>query len=695
MLKIPDALKGLLGAGAEIFNYNTGSDAIGEMNDEQQDSFAAMSQDARDNTAFKPFSITSSSGSAAAKGDEGTFTGLDVSLNDAQKAAVDAQRAAAGSLYTTAGTSIGTPTFGTAPTAPSFGGIPELQGGMGALPTTPTFGTLPTGPSFGGIPQLQGGMLDQVAGPTFGALPTGPTFGGIPQLQGGMGALPTSPGLQQMFPNGIPPQVSMALEQSGLFSPEQQAAQFGQGQIGAGLQGAVGQGGNEIRNQLGIGTGRSEQELFQMLEGMQEPGRERDRLQLRDELAGQGRTGLRTNMFGGSPEELARAKAVEEGRSANAFRAFQAAGEEQGRLANQGLQAFQLGETAAGRQDSGLLESFGLANQSTGMANDLTRALGGLGLQGRQIGNQFQQQNLAAGIDQRGQDIGAGTAAGTMANNFNLSMFGQESQNVAQQAAVSQEADRLRLAGQGQEANQLLQSYATQMSGTLGQGQLDLGEFGQKSQNAATKAAVYQEADRLKLIGQGQEAEQLLRRYATQQAGVLEQGGLDLGLFGQESQNVAREAAVSQEADRLRLAGQGQEADQLLRSYATQVQSSLGQGELELGLYGEQGRQQAQQGALADSMFRSSFLPEQNLLDQMGLGVDAMEIAQRGQIQGEQMAQNTETNRLDALIGGQVSAANLENARNKQMVEMGVMVVVSLMAYSERVDYSLVVVAQK
>lgn len=167
-------------------------------------------------------------------------------------------------------------------------------------------------------------------------------------------------------------------------------------------------------------VGRGEGQIYQMLEAMQQPDRERERLALRDELLGQGRLGTQTAAYGGTPEELARAKAVEEARATNAFNAFNLAGQEQQRLAQQALQAYGLGESSAGRVDQFNLGLGGLRNSLFG--NQVQQALG----QG-QLANEYyrssflpQQQlldEMGLGADlfdiaQRGNIYGAQAGAG-------------------------------------------------------------------------------------------------------------------------------------------------------------------------------------------------------------------------------------------------------------------------------------------
>lgn len=75
--------------------------------------------------------------------------------------------------------------------------------------------------------------------------------------------------------------------------------------------------------QMGLGgSGRTEAEIFEMLNSVQQPAQERERLALEERLFSQGRGGVRTEQFGGTPEELAIAKAREEQRAGTSVSAF-------------------------------------------------------------------------------------------------------------------------------------------------------------------------------------------------------------------------------------------------------------------------------------------------------------------------------------------------------------------------------------
>ena len=71
-------------------------------------------------------------------------------------------------------------------------------------------------------------------------------------------------------------------------------------------------------------TGR-EQEIFERIRSVQTPEEQRQRRALEERLAAQGRLGVRTAQFGGTPEQLAMAKAQEEAQNTAAIQAMQQA----------------------------------------------------------------------------------------------------------------------------------------------------------------------------------------------------------------------------------------------------------------------------------------------------------------------------------------------------------------------------------
>lgn len=94
---------------------------------------------------------------------------------------------------------------------------------------------------------------------------------------------------------------------------------------------------------LGPGIGAAQQDIYSKLQAMRQPEQERQRLALEERLFSQGREGLRTAMYGGSPEQLAMEKAIQEQQAADALMARQQALAEQQQTAGLISQALGLG----------------------------------------------------------------------------------------------------------------------------------------------------------------------------------------------------------------------------------------------------------------------------------------------------------------------------------------------------------------
>jgi len=94
---------------------------------------------------------------------------------------------------------------------------------------------------------------------------------------------------------------------------------------------------------LGQGLGGAQQDIFSQLQALRQPEQERQRLALEERLFSQGRTGVRTDMFGGTPEQFAMEKAIQEQQAADALTARQQAFTERGQEAGLIAQALGLG----------------------------------------------------------------------------------------------------------------------------------------------------------------------------------------------------------------------------------------------------------------------------------------------------------------------------------------------------------------
>ena len=107
-----------------------------------------------------------------------------------------------------------------------------------------------------------------------------------------------------------------------------------------------------------------EADVYERIRATQRPEEQRAQLALEERLAAQGRTGLRTAQFGGSPEQLALAQAQEEAKARASLGALGQAQAEQMQQAGLAESMFGLGGRAAGLPQAlqaGQLQNIGLA----------------------------------------------------------------------------------------------------------------------------------------------------------------------------------------------------------------------------------------------------------------------------------------------------------------------------------------------
>jgi len=149
---------------------------------------------------------------------------------------------------------------------------------------------------------------------------------------------------------------------------DQPIAQYGQ-MMSASEQ-ALNQGMN-FMGQAGMPLGQREQQVFERIRAAQRPEEERNRLELEERLLTQGRLGVQTNMYGGTPEQLALSKAQSESQNMAMLQAMQQAQSEQAQAGALGQQFTQLGGGIASQ-----LQALEMARKDIGMGY----AQGGLGL---------------------------------------------------------------------------------------------------------------------------------------------------------------------------------------------------------------------------------------------------------------------------------------------------------------------------
>ena len=149
---------------------------------------------------------------------------------------------------------------------------------------------------------------------------------------------------------GIPAAQQQALQSQANYYLTQPAQ-------GVNALGLVGQQAGDLASQFlgqaGMPTSAREAQLYNQMRALQQPEEERQRLALEERLASQGRLGVQSNLYGGTPEQLAMAKAQTEAQNQAALMAMQQA------------QQQQLQQAGLGTQFSGLMGQ--LAGQGMGL----------------------------------------------------------------------------------------------------------------------------------------------------------------------------------------------------------------------------------------------------------------------------------------------------------------------------------------
>ena len=222
------------------------------------------------------------------------------------------------------------------------------------------------------------------------------------------------------------------------------AMPFGLSQQEAAAQQAFGLGG-QFMGQAGMPMGAREQAVYDRIRATQLGEEERQRLALEERLFAQGRGGVQTSMFGGTPEQLALAKAQESAQNQAALMAMQQAQAEQAQQAALGAQYAGLGSGLAGQRQAleaaqqmqalqALTGGMGLLTGGMGLQQAQQQlglgALGGAYVPQAQLINAIQATSLFPQLQQQAQLFGTGQYGETM-------MTGIESQLIAEQAAAN------------------------------------------------------------------------------------------------------------------------------------------------------------------------------------------------------------------------------------------------------------------
>ena len=181
-------------------------------------------------------------------------------------------------------------------------------------------------PGSGGFLPPPGQGMEFMPG-TAGVKPLPSAVGGIkggvtPEMSTGFTTMP----VDLSVPREMPPMPTQGGQFGAQLSPEELG--FYRTLMG----GSAGMFGRAME-----GPEAREQAVFDRMQAAMSPAQERERLALEQRLAAQGRLGVATNMFGGTPEGLALAKAQEEARNQAMLGAMEFAGAEQARQADIGM----------------------------------------------------------------------------------------------------------------------------------------------------------------------------------------------------------------------------------------------------------------------------------------------------------------------------------------------------------------------
>ena len=198
----------------------------------------------------------------------------------------------------------------------------------------------------------------------------------------------------------------LGLETSGDNHP---LAQFGNSALGTG-QGMM--------QNLQQGYGGYGQDAYDKIRAMQQPEEQRQQLALESRLASQGRTGVSTAAYGGTPEALTLQKAIQEGQNSAAVQALGMGQEQQGLDQRGATMMGQAGQGALGAQGdlSNLYTMLQYAPQSAAldMFGAGSNAFGYEDIANRQGANQFSEANMGGLEALLGSRLGQGNLSGQL-----------------------------------------------------------------------------------------------------------------------------------------------------------------------------------------------------------------------------------------------------------------------------------------
>lgn len=277
----------------------------------------------------------------------------------------------------------------------------------------------------------------------------------------GLGGLYGALGEQQITDAQAP---SNLTDLQNLFAQQAGAQQAGS------LGGLTGQLQQAASGALGQATPTAES-VYNQIRAMQTPEEERQRMALENRLAAQGRLGVTTSAFGGTPEQLALEKAQAEARNQASLQAMQTADQLASSQQQRAAQLAQLGMSAEQIDSQLLSEALGRQTSSGQLAGQLAQTGAGIQAQQQQLG-----QGLL-GLGLQAQELGGQLSTQDVARAQSLFGLGQQATTLPYQEEALQLANiQAQLAAAGIPQAQQLQALAPalQLSGQQTSQQLGL-----------------------------------------------------------------------------------------------------------------------------------------------------------------------------------------------------------------------------
>lgn len=540
-------LDNILGAGASYAFLDDTINTARNLPNQLQQAASSIAGDVGQAAQFKPFTVTGPSGNIG-------FTNQGVNLggptSQAQGLMGQAQQQINALGQPVAGLgNLGATAFGQAQQAlntqsgqplANFGATLAQQGqqqatgftnaGLGGLQTALTNQAMQQGPNTGFAQTVQ----QQAAQ----GIPFAGMFNNVSDTFGNMSPSQFTNIAGQVSQNALAntnfgqqaPNVTGAF--SGIQVPN---VRSGSGEFGGNLL-------NQAQGMLGESTPTASS-LFDQIRSMQNPEEERQRIALENRLAAQGRLGVNTAAYGGTPEQLAMEKAQAEARNSAAFQATQMADQ---LASSQQQRAAQLGQLGlSGEQIQAQLDAEGFGQQMQ---------LGQSSLQEAQT-----QEQLQSSVQQRQTQLAQlGLSADQIRNQLEAEGFTQQLQLGQSNLQAQQLQSQLQSEAQNR-ANQLRQLG---LSAEQVEAQLDSEGFNRTAQAAQTAGQLAQTQAQINaqnqqlgqgLLGLGLEAQQRagdLNVQDSQRAQIASQIGqqvssLPLALQGAQLQNIVTSLTAS------------------------------------------------------------------------------------------------------------------------------------------------------